>query len=136
MNRTKTSNIDITTATPIRSIRAYCLDCTGGERATVRNCSYTWCPLYPYRMGKRPPKGTAATPMKTIRKQCMECCSGVPSEVRKCPAGACSIHRYRFGRKVAATGELSTAGDFSEALTMNDTPEQSEGQKAPLFDEL
>lgn len=134
MNRTQTSTIK--PDTPIRSIRAYCLDCTGGEKVTVRNCSYTWCPLYPYRMGKRPPKGTAATPMKTIRKQCLECCSGVPSEVRRCPAGACSIHRYRMGRKEAATGELSTASDFSGDLTMNDTPEQSERQKAPLFDEL
>lgn len=97
--------------TPIRSMRAYCLDCTGGEKAGVRTCSYSDCPLHPYRVGKRPPKGAATTPMRTIRKQCLECCSGAPSEVRKRPANACSIHQ-----KMAATGELPPVNAFSDTI--------------------
>jgi len=89
-------------------MRAYCSDCTGGKKAEVRACSFENCPLHPYRMGKRPPKGTAITPMKTIRAQCLECCSGRYAEVRNCPAKECGLHRYRSGRKVPATGVLPT----------------------------
>jgi len=103
----RTSIITINPNTPVRSIRAYCLDCTGGNKAVVRACSFESCPLHSYRMGKRPPKGTAATPLKTIRKQCLECCSGNAAEVRRCPAEPCSIHRYRMGRKEAATSGLT-----------------------------
>lgn len=40
--------------TPLKTIRAKCLDCTGGERREVRLCTAYACPLWPYRMGKRP----------------------------------------------------------------------------------
>lgn len=40
--------------TPIKSIRAKCLECSCGNTAEVRNCLITECPLYPYRMGHRP----------------------------------------------------------------------------------
>lgn len=42
--------------TPIKAIRAKCLDCSGGQYTEVRLCPVERCPLYPYRMGKRPPK--------------------------------------------------------------------------------
>jgi len=132
MKRTPTSTIKATT--PIRSMRAFCLDCTGGDRATVRECSFTDCPLFPYRMGRRPPKGTAATPMKTIRKQCLECCSGSFAVVRACPAESCPLYRYRLGHKPLATDGLGAVGVFSDAPVMNHTPKESRGQKAPLFD--
>jgi len=122
--------------TPIRSIRAYCLDCTGGGKAEVRACSFMSCPLHPYRMGKRPPKGSTATPMKTIRIQCKECCSGNAAEVRHCPANQCALHRYRLGRKVPATGELSNVIGFSDDPTMNDTPKQLKQQNSTVSDGL
>ena len=40
--------------TPIRSIRAKCLDCCCGSAMEVRLCPAANCPLYPYRMGHRP----------------------------------------------------------------------------------
>jgi len=40
--------------TPLRSIRAKCLDCSGFQPSEVRNCEIPECPLYPYRMGKNP----------------------------------------------------------------------------------
>lgn len=40
--------------TPIKAIRAYCLGCSGGSYLEVRECVIPKCPLYPYRMGKRP----------------------------------------------------------------------------------
>ncbi len=38
----------------LRSIRLKCVDCSGGSLAEVAKCAIPACPLYPYRMGKRP----------------------------------------------------------------------------------
>lgn len=40
--------------TPMRAIRARCLDCSGGSEKEVRECRIVSCSLHPYRMGKRP----------------------------------------------------------------------------------
>lgn len=40
--------------TPVKAIRAKCLDCCCGQRGEVRLCPVPSCPLYPYRLGKRP----------------------------------------------------------------------------------
>ena len=40
--------------TPIKAIRAKCIDCCCGEKKEVRLCPIEWCPIWPYRMGKRP----------------------------------------------------------------------------------
>lgn len=34
-----------------QAIRLKCLDCSGNNRAEVRRCPVTGCPLWPYRMG-------------------------------------------------------------------------------------
>lgn len=44
--------------TPIKTIRQKCLECTGGQYKQVRYCTVLNCPLYPYRMGKRPDLST------------------------------------------------------------------------------
>ena len=40
--------------TPLRAIRAKCIDCSAGSAKEVRECVILDCPLYPYRMGKSP----------------------------------------------------------------------------------
>jgi uncharacterized Fe-S cluster-containing radical SAM superfamily enzyme len=47
--------------TPIKAIRAKCLDCTCGQLKEIRFCTIINCPLYPYRMGRRPDKATVDT---------------------------------------------------------------------------
>jgi hypothetical protein len=42
------------TLTPIKAIRAKCLDCTCYQPKEVRECPITECALWRYRMGKRP----------------------------------------------------------------------------------
>ncbi len=44
--------------TPIKSIRKKCLVCSEGQYKQVRYCTILICPLYPYRMGKRPDSAT------------------------------------------------------------------------------
>lgn len=40
--------------TPLKAIRAKCIDCSGGVPKEVRECPIKDCPIYPYRMGRRP----------------------------------------------------------------------------------
>ena len=40
--------------TPIKTIRAKCLECSCGSFIEVKYCTVKKCPLYPYRFGKRP----------------------------------------------------------------------------------
>lgn len=40
--------------TPIKAIRAKCLDCSCGSFTEIKNCTVTNCALYEYRMGHRP----------------------------------------------------------------------------------
>lgn len=36
---------------PIKAIRAYCVECSGGNEAEARKCVSVKCPLWPFRMG-------------------------------------------------------------------------------------
>jgi len=40
--------------TPVKAIRKKCLDCCGNAYKQVRLCPCTDCPLWAYRLGKRP----------------------------------------------------------------------------------
>jgi len=48
--------------TPLRAIRAKCLDCCGGFAADVQMCPCSDCPLYPFRRGKNPNLQRERTP--------------------------------------------------------------------------
>jgi len=39
---------------PIKAIRARCVDCCGGVVSEVRKCTAWQCPLWGFRMGKNP----------------------------------------------------------------------------------
>ena len=47
--------------TPMKAIRAKCLDCVAQQPAEVRLCIDEKCPLWPYRMGRRPKNGQEPT---------------------------------------------------------------------------
>lgn len=39
---------------PLKAIRAKCVDCSGGNMAEARKCVAVTCPLWPMRMGRNP----------------------------------------------------------------------------------
>ena len=49
--------MELKVLTPVKAIRAKCMDCTCQQIVEVRNCRITTCALWAYRMGKRPKKG-------------------------------------------------------------------------------
>lgn len=54
--------------TPMKAIRAKCLDCCVYQIAEVRLCTAKNCPLWPYRMGHRPKGWKDTTPEGTDEK--------------------------------------------------------------------
>jgi len=40
--------------TPIKAIRAKCLDCSNNQWTEVERCPVTKCALHPYKLGHRP----------------------------------------------------------------------------------
>jgi len=44
----------LNTSTPMKAIRAKCLDCCAGSSHEVEHCGAVKCPLYAYRSGKSP----------------------------------------------------------------------------------
>ena len=54
--------------TPIKAIRAKCLECQGQSPKEVRLCLAVQCALHPYRMGKNPNRKGIA-PNKEVLNQ-------------------------------------------------------------------
>jgi hypothetical protein len=52
--------------TPLKAIRAKCIDCVCGQVREVARCPCLKCPLYEYRMGHRP-KGGIDTYPNTVK---------------------------------------------------------------------
>lgn len=46
------TDTQITNRSPLKAIRAKCLDCSGESAQEVRLCPVKDCPLYCYRMGR------------------------------------------------------------------------------------
>ncbi len=110
-----------------RAIRRFYLGLHCGSKASVRACSMTGHPLYPWRLGKvekvSPLEGTrtpdvrtgadfrfddALQPAKAIRAACLDCRPDGPGAVRKCPHYSCELWPYRFGRKARAAKQTPT----------------------------
>lgn len=47
---------------PIKAIRAYCLDCSNNQPKEIRECPIVKCPLYDFRMGANPFEKKKLTP--------------------------------------------------------------------------
>ena len=39
---------------PLKAIKAYCYECSGGQREEVKHCAVKNCELYAFRSGKNP----------------------------------------------------------------------------------
>ena len=57
---------------PVKAIRAHCLDCMCGQATEVRLCPMTDCPLYPYRMGHNPSRKGKGGNVEHLRKKEVE----------------------------------------------------------------
>jgi len=96
---------------PIKAIRTYCLDCTGGNDAETRRCTArqagkgsidaSACHLWPWRMGTKADKSRSnKVPVKSraVRLECMNCMGGSSEAVKTCPSAKCALYPHRLGR--------------------------------------
>jgi len=82
------------------AIRARCLDCSAGSVREVRECPFTDCPLWPFRMGtgKQDPRARN----KAICMYCSWCANEQKIKVALCPSGGCPFFLFRPYQKTAA----------------------------------
>jgi len=55
----------------VKVMRAFCIDCMGGQASLVNDCPAALCPVHPYRMGRNPSRagqGRSAAQMKKVRE--------------------------------------------------------------------
>lgn len=64
--------------TPMRAIRAKCLDCCCDSPTEVKLCDIKTCPLYPYKSGHKPRKGTEEYNFITEGSFTKKCASTTP----------------------------------------------------------
>ena len=55
--------------TPIKAMRAKCLDCCCGSTKEIQLCPVIECPLYPYRFGKKPTQAIVDTINEFYKKK-------------------------------------------------------------------
>ena len=72
-------------ATPVKSIRAKCLDCSGWQTKEVRLCPLEKCALWPYRMGVRPGHSRALKANEEARREKLRAAPEISSP--ESPAG-------------------------------------------------
>ncbi len=85
--------------TPIKAIRKTCFGCCAGATEKIGNCQATACPLFEYRLGKRPRKGTAKrTPQQAIKAYYLELQGRSKQLVREDPLGL-PCDQWRFGKR-------------------------------------
>gem|GEM_PF-1241500 len=98
--------------TPVKAIRLKCLDCSRHQVHEVRNCEMDTCPLYEYRLGKRPKNLQKLTPLKAIREKCLDCSSGSFKEIRLCSIPECPLFPYRSGHNPKRSGTGNRKAKF------------------------
>jgi len=97
--------------TPIRSIRAKCLDCSGGDMVAVRNCQSATCSLHAFRMGK-----SGRTTLIYIRSYCLWCCLESRALVKACASASCALWQYRFGTRPKKCPSFAEIGSTEAVL--------------------
>lgn len=100
----------------------YCSECCGFIYEEKRDCTEKkTCPIWPYRLGRLPERGSSAQRAVKIRKFCLNCVSGDNNYILNCPSKLCPLHPYRMGARMAADAEsLISFRDMKGKKVTND----------------
>ena len=78
-----------------KAVRERCLNCSGWSFQEVEGCSFTDCPLSPFRSGKG--KQNAKDRNRAIKDYCRWCMAGEKAEIKKCVSVHCPLFTFRRG---------------------------------------
>lgn len=92
----------MTSKTPLKSVRAYCVECSGGNAREVKHCPVEKCALHPIKSGKN--GGKVKSVVGAIRKRCVDCAGGSRKAIEQCDLIECPLWPYRFGRNPSRSG--------------------------------
>ena len=70
----------------VKTMRKFCLECMGGTREAVKECSTIDCLIYPFRFGKNPllvGKGKSRDEMARIRALRRPLVKGISGEIQR-----------------------------------------------------
>jgi hypothetical protein len=101
--------------TPLKALRAHCVECCNGNFAEVRACTAQTCPLWLFRHGRNPTAAeraavagqpvhplertlAGASGLKAIRRRCLDCSGNSEPAVRSCKFTGCNLYAFRRGR--------------------------------------
>jgi hypothetical protein len=77
---------------PIKAIRAKCIDCCGGNAAEARKCVSVKCALWPYRMGVNPFHASNASARRETANFASSSEKNGPAAIAVAPSHGSNIH--------------------------------------------
>lgn len=80
-----------------KAIKLKCLDCSGFDRSSVKECVIEDCELYPYRLGKNP--HTSKQRNNNMKLHCVNCSGGNKPNIKRCTVETCPLYYHRIGAK-------------------------------------
>lgn len=120
------------TSSPLKAIRAMCLECVGYVPQEVVACTGFDCSLYPFRLGRAALGGHSR--LKAVKAHCLACMGGRLDFVKTCPSGpaadgepGCPVYSFRLGRNPNRKGK---GGSPAHLKTTLDQPREL-GFQAP-----
>ena len=74
----------------VKVMRKFCMECMGGSKEAVKECSTIDCLIYPFRFGKNPAragKGQSAAQMASLRSKRQAVSKGISGEIERTKSG-------------------------------------------------
>lgn len=82
--------------TPLKAIRAHCIDCCAGSANEVKWCVIQDCELYPFRFGKNPYRKTSISEEEVQRRKER---GQALAQMRKTKTAECEVSHVIAGQK-------------------------------------
>ena len=84
--------VNMKTQTPLKAIRAKCLDCSVYQLKEVRDCQITDCTLHPFRLGKNPNRKRVGNVLAFSKKTGVESAFSLTAPVTDINASAAAAN--------------------------------------------
>jgi hypothetical protein len=97
------NNVTASDTSPLKAIKAYCLNCCHGKANQVQICSDVDCDIHQYRLGRKQ-RGSAPSARKSIGLHCGKCSCYSINDVENCQNTGCRLYPYRMGKKSNRSG--------------------------------
>jgi hypothetical protein len=115
-----------------KAIHEKCLNCSAWVAKEVVGCTFSDCPLYPFRTGRE--KQNPKKRQSAVKNYCQFCQGGQTGEVTKCPSKTCPLFHFRGkGKDKANNTALNPENVHPEAIFRTEIRQDiAEAREVPL----